>query len=144
MFVGRALTLWKAKKQSFVAKSTFEAECGALSALVSELMWCKETRDDIMRGDKKTDVPLVLVDNQGTVSAANQNKLTHRNKTVAIEHHHVHDQVEKKKIKVRHVRTDKNLADVLTKALGVLKCKAFVKWLMGHSPDEWEEVAGLT
>ena len=141
VFMGKALVMWKSKMQSFVAKSTFEAEFGALSTLITELVWVKAVMNEIV--SKKGDAPLVMVDNRGAVQTANNNKMTHRNKTVAIRYHHVLDQTEKKLVKIKHVRTEKNIADALTKALGVSKFSGFVKWLMGHDQEKWKEVIDL-
>ena len=134
--------MWKAKMQTFVAKSTFEAEYGALSTLVTEMVWCKCLMNEIKcwktKGEEEAST--VLVDNQGAVKAANQQRITHRNKTVAIKFHHVRDQVEKKVVRIKHVRTNLNLADVLTKAVVGNKFEMFADWMLGNNMEAWLQV----
>ena len=75
---------------------------------------------------------MVHVDNQGTVKSANQDDFKLRNKTVGVKFHHVQEQVREKVIKVVHVATQNNPADLFTKPLSGKLFETFVAIVMGH------------
>ena len=113
--IGTSVVAWRASRQTFVAKSTFEAEYGALSELVSNIAYMRQIFRETKQNIKEPTA--VHVDNNSALLAANQAKLSHRNKTVAIHFYHVRDAVHKNVVKVIHVSGDDNPADALTKPL---------------------------
>ena len=75
---------------------------------------------------------IVHVDHQGTVKSANQDDFKLRNKTVGVKFHHVQEKVREKIIKVVHVSTQNNPADVFTKPLTGKLFETFRSIVMGH------------
>ena len=130
MRLGNNVIAWKAKKQTYVARSTFEAEYGAMSDLVHNILYLQHVKREART---KVNAPSKInVDNNGAVLTANQNKITHRNKTVAIHFYHVRDSVEKGEVQVIHVSTDNNPADLLTKPLTGVKFVKFSRIILNE------------
>ena len=113
-FLGRSLVSWSSKKQNSVALSTVELEYVAAGACCAQLLWMRQTLSDF--GCEFSKVPL-LCDNESASKLAN-NPVQHSwTKHIDIRHHFLRDHEAKGDIAIRHVRTDKQLADIFTKAL---------------------------
>jgi hypothetical protein len=113
-FLGRSLVSWSSKKQNCVALSTAKAEYVAVSACCAQLLWMRQTLHDF--GCQFTKIPL-LCDNESAIKLAN-NLVSHsRTKHIDIRHHFLRDHETKGDIKIRHVSTKKQLADIFTKPL---------------------------
>ena len=113
-FLGRSLVSWSSKKQNSVALSTAEAEYVAAGACCAQLLWMKQTLRDY--GHKTPKIPL-LCDNESAIKIANNPVQHSRTKHIDIRHHFLRDHATKGDIDIRHVRTEKQLADILTKPL---------------------------
>jgi len=77
-------------------------------------------------------------DNQGAVTLANAPKMTPRYKHIAIPYHYFCEEVKKKEVEVKHISTDKQLADLLTKGLVEAKFEGLRDRLMGWCEDNEE------
>ena len=132
-FLGRSLVSWSSKKQNSVALSTAEAEYVAAGACCAQLLWMKQTLSDYgcefskisllwlvsleFKGCNSYLFILIKLDNEGPIKLAN-NPVQHcRTKHIDIRHHFLRDHEAKGDIAIRHVRTDKQLADIFTKPL---------------------------
>ena len=105
---------WSSKKQNCVALSTAEAEYVAAGACCAQLLWMRQILQDF--GCHFTKIPL-LCDNESVIKLAN-NPISHsRTKHIDIRHHFLSDHEAKGDIKIRHVSTEKQLADIFTKPL---------------------------
>src|SRR5207237_682294 len=113
-FLGRSLVSWSSKKQNSVALSTTEAEYVAAGACCAQLLWIKQTLSNY--GCEFSKIPL-LCDNKSTIKLANNLVQHSRTKYIDIRHHFLRDHEAKGDIAIRHVRTDKQLADIFTKRL---------------------------
>lgn len=58
MFLGDCLVSWKIKKQSIVSKSSAEAEYGATTATISELLWLSYIHTVDFKITNVKDIPL--------------------------------------------------------------------------------------
>jgi hypothetical protein len=113
-FLGRSLVSWGSKKQNSVALSTAEVEYVAAGACCAQLLWMRMTLRDFPC--KFSKVPL-LSDNESAIKLAN-NPVNHSStKHIDIRHHLSRDHEAKRDIALRHVSTDKELADIFTKPL---------------------------
>jgi hypothetical protein len=91
-----------------------EAEYVAAGACCAQLLWMRQTLQDF--GCCFTKIPL-LCDNESAIKLAN-NPVSHsRTKHIDIRHHFLRDHETKGDIKIRHVSTEKQLADIFTKPL---------------------------
>ena len=102
---------WSSKKQNSVSLSTAEAEYIAAGSCCAQLLWMTQTLKDY--GIYVKHVPL-LCDNKSAIKIA-QNPVQHsRTKNIEVRHHFIQDHVAKEDIKLKHARTDKQLADIFT------------------------------
>jgi hypothetical protein len=113
-FLGRSLVSWSSKKQNCVAPSTTEAEYIAAGACCAQLLWMKQTLRDF--GCEFNKIPL-LCDNESAIKLANNPMQHSRTKHIDIRHHFLRDHEAKGDIKLFHVSTENQLADIFTKPL---------------------------
>ena len=73
----------------------------------------------------------VFEDNQGTIALANVPKMTPWSKHIAIPYHFFREFIRKKEVEVKHVSTEKQMADMLTKGLEKDKFEKLRKELLG-------------
>src|SRR5438105_1096634 len=111
-FLGRTLVSWSSKKQNSVALSTAEAEYVAAGACCAQPLWMKVSD----YGYELSKIPL-LCDNESAIKLANNPVQHSRTKHIDIQHHFLRDHEAKGDIAIRHVRTDKQLANIFTKPL---------------------------
>ena len=64
---------------------------------------------------------LLRIDNNGAMDLAKDPKHHDRTKHIAIRHHFIREAIENKAVVLEHVRTEDNVADVLTKSLARVK-----------------------
>jgi hypothetical protein len=113
-FLGWSLVAWSSKKQNSVALSTVEAEYVAAGACCGQLLWMRQTLSDF--GCHFDAIPL-LCDNESAIKLANNPVQHSRTKHINIRHHFLRDHEAKGDIALRHVSTDRQLADIFTKTL---------------------------
>jgi len=105
---------WRSCKQSVVALSSCEAEYISLSEAIREGRYiqtlCKFFNLDVERYD-------MFEDNQSAIAVAS-NTESRRGKSIDIRYHSVREAVERGEIQLKYIRSQDNIADILTKALG--------------------------
>lgn len=107
---------WRTKKQISVAASSSEAEYVALKLATMEVKGVLNVLTELgFEADALMPVP-VYEDNSGAKAIAETSE-TRRTKHIDLSVHMVREAVKKKIIKVVKVRTENQLADVLTKAI---------------------------
>jgi hypothetical protein len=105
---------WSSKKQNCVALSTAEAEYIVAGACCAQLLWMRQTFHDF--GCQFTKI-LLLCDNESAIKLANNPINRSRTKHIDVRHHFLRDHDAKGDIEIRHVSTEKQLADIFTKLL---------------------------
>jgi hypothetical protein len=108
------LVAWSSKKKNFVALSITEAEYISAGACCSQTLYMKQSLLDY--GVVVDRVPL-LCDNESIVKIANNPVQHSRTKHIDIRHHFLGDHVAKGDIVLCGVRSEEQLADILTKSL---------------------------
>ena len=136
IFYASVPTYWCSKMQTEIALSTAESEYIALSHAMRETI-------PFMRLMTEFDVvfPLqlptpklfckVFEDNEACISMANNLKFTPRTKHIGLKYHHFRSWVDKKLIKIVHVGTKDQIADLLTKPLELKLFESFRYLLCG-------------
>ena len=110
---------WASQKQKTVALSSCEAEYVAATAAACQGMWLNRLVNELS-GIDETMVKL-LVDNKLAI-VLTKNPIQHSHtKHIDTCHHFILQYMEDKKIQVDYVRTEDQLADILTKSLGRVK-----------------------
>jgi len=120
VFVGGNLVLWRSKKQSVVSRSTAEAEYRAMSLVVSEMLW---VRNLLLELNVLRKGPLrVWCDNKSAISIANNPVQHDRTKHVEIDRFFIKEKLDDGTIELSHILSSNQVADCLTKGLGVKEC----------------------
>ncbi|KAK8951274.1 hypothetical protein KSP39_PZI003194 [Platanthera zijinensis] len=114
-FVGGNLVTWRSKKQKVVALSSAEAEFRGMSRGLCELLWLRSLLTEV---GFPPDSPMNLFcDNKAAIDISH-NPIQHdRTKHVEIDRHFIKQNLEEKIIQFPFVKSEDQLADVLTKAV---------------------------
>ncbi|GJX30379.1 putative ribonuclease H-like domain-containing protein [Tanacetum coccineum] len=112
-FLGRRLISWQCKKQTIVATSTTEAEYVAAASCCGQVLWIQNQMLDYGFNFMNTKI---YIDNESTICIVKNPVYHSKTKHIAIRHHFIRDDYEKKLIQVLKIHTDDNVADLLTKA----------------------------
>ncbi len=113
---------WCSKLQTEIALSTAEAEYIALSQALREvipLITLVEELAEIfpLYINKPDFFCKVWEDNQSCIAMTETDKFTPRTKHIALKYHHFRSFVDSKRIRIEYVRSEDQLADILTKPL---------------------------
>jgi hypothetical protein len=119
---------WASKKQHTVAQSTCEAELYAEGAAINEVLWQRGLLKEL--GLRQAACSVVYCDNQPAISISKNGIKSDRTKHVDIKYHFITEQINKGTIESKYMQTDKQQADMLTKALDKQKFESFRSQLM--------------
>jgi transposase InsO family protein len=111
---GSAIT-WCSRRQQTVASSTVEAEYIATAEAAREAVWLRNLLKEL--GFKQVGPTTLHVDNQGAMRLATNPSTHQRTKHIDIKHHLIRELIDRGTIELRYVATEKQQADLLTKAL---------------------------
>ncbi|XP_057808442.1 aldehyde oxidase GLOX [Salvia miltiorrhiza] len=114
-FVGGNLVTWRSKKQKVVALSSAEAEFRGVKSGITEILWLRRLLTEIgfppRRGSR------LFCDNKAAISIS-ENPVQHdRTKHVEIDRHFIKEKLDSGIIELPFIRSDEQLADILTKAV---------------------------
>jgi hypothetical protein len=133
LFVNGILVLWKSKKQTLVAQSTMEAELIASATVKKQIDWFQGLLSEIApsllasSSASSSASPLILNDNLACVTVLNSGNFKGENRYLRLRFYALHEAVATGKLAIKHIPSDKMLADGLTKALGKVKHEKFVQ-----------------
>ncbi|KAA0041517.1 flocculation protein FLO11-like [Cucumis melo var. makuwa] len=115
-FLGNNVAAWFSKKQNSVSLSTAEAEYIAVGSSCSQLLWMKQMLDEY--GITQSSM-ILYCDNLSTISIS-KNPVQHsRTKHIEIRHHFIRELYEANIIRLEHVQSAFQLADIFIKPLDV-------------------------
>jgi hypothetical protein len=116
VFLGGNLISWSSKRQPVVSRSSAKAEYRAVANGVAEASWLRQLLAELHSLLAKS--TLVYCDNVSTVYLSTTNPVQHqRTKHVEIDLHFVRDRVAIGDVRVLHVPTTSQFADIFTKSL---------------------------
>ena len=121
---------WASKKQHTVAQSTFESELYAEGAAINEVLWQRGLLAEL--GVRVQPCSTVYGDNQATVSQSANGVKSERTKHIDIKWHFITQQVQAGTIKIEWISTDKQQADIFTKALARPQFEVLRALLLGQ------------
>jgi hypothetical protein len=115
VFLGDSLVFWLSKRQQVVSRSSAEAEYRAVANSVAEAAWLRQLLHELH--SPLTTSTLVFCDNVSVVYLSTNPVQHQRTKHVEIDLHFVRERVACGAIRVLHVPTTSQFADVFTKGL---------------------------
>ena len=114
-YAGMAVS-WSSQKQSIVALSSCEAEYIAATSATCQAIWMYRLISELTSNGVST--ARLMVDNQSAITLSKNTGHHNRSKHIDTHYHFIRECVEEKKIEISFVRTEDQLADMFTKALG--------------------------
>ena len=115
VFLGGNLVSWSSKRQPVVSRSSAEAEYRAVANGVAEAAWLRQLLAELHRPLARSS--LVYCDNVSAVYLSTNPVQHQRTKHVEIDLHFVRDHVAIGDVRVLHVPTTSQFADIFTKGL---------------------------
>jgi hypothetical protein len=115
VFLGDNLVSWSSKLQATVSRSSAEAEYRAVANCVAESCWLRQLLQELHCPPRKATV--VYCDNISAMYLSSNPVQHQRMKHVEIDLHFVRDRVALGEVKVLHVPSSSQFADVFTKGL---------------------------
>ena len=115
---GGAVT-WRSARQTIIARSTMESEFVALEMAGSEVEWLKNFLANISLGMKPTPSISIHCECQLAIAIAKNKTYNGKNKHIKLRHNLVKQLLKRGTISIDYVKPERNLADPLTKPLGM-------------------------
>lgn len=115
VYLGPSLISWSSKRQPTVSRSSAEAEYRAVANTVAECSWLRQLLQEL-----HLDVPkatIVYCDNVSAVYLSANPVHHRRTKHIELDIHFVREQLALGRVRVLHVPTAQQFADVMTKGL---------------------------
>ena len=114
----RGPILWFSRTQRCVTLSSTEAEYVALAECLKEVLFVRQILE-FLRPDVDYGATTLFEDNEGAVQLAINPLSSTRTKHIDVRYHFIRDKVREGKVDVRHIPSEDQRADILTKPLGV-------------------------
>ncbi|XP_071738734.1 uncharacterized mitochondrial protein AtMg00810-like [Rutidosis leptorrhynchoides] len=115
VFVGGNLVSWKSKKQNVVSRSSAESEYRAMAQTTCELIWVRNLLGEI--GFAQSEPVDLWCDNKAAIHIASNPVFHERTKHIEVDCHFTREKLEEGIIRLSHVKSNEQLADIFTKAL---------------------------
>jgi Reverse transcriptase (RNA-dependent DNA polymerase)/Integrase core domain len=115
-FVGGNLVTWRSKKQNVVALSSAEAEFRGMVKGVFELLWIKKLLTEL--GFKPENEMQLFCDNKAAIDISHNPVQHDRTKHIEVDRHFIKEKLDSNIISLPFVRSQEQIADILTKAVG--------------------------
>jgi len=121
--LGSGAISWCSKRQPTVSLSTTEAEYRVAAMAAQESTWLMQLLEDLHQPVK---YPISLYcDNLSAIRLVENPVFHARTKHVEVHYHFIREKVLKEEIELKHVRTENQVADLLTKSLSGSKFESF-------------------
>lgn len=108
---------WKSSRQHIITTSSTEAEYVSLCTTVKEVIWLRKLARELNIIDESPTT--ILCDNQSAIRLAHDERCVQRTKHINVQVAYSREQIEAGEIEVKHVATNLQLADMLTKPTSV-------------------------
>jgi len=112
-FMGGNLVTWRSKKQEVVARSSAEAEYRGMAKAICELLWIRNLMQELLV--EQTNAMKLYCDSKAACDIAHNLVQHDRTKHVEVDRYFIKEKLEEKIIKVLHIRSQEQFANILTK-----------------------------
>ena len=123
VFLGSSLISWSSKRQPTVSRSSAEAEYRVVANVVAECSWLRQLLQELSCPVDRATV--VYCDNVSAVYLFANAVHHRRTKHIELDIHFVREQVALGHIRVLHVSTSQQFADIMTKGLPTTSFEEF-------------------
>ncbi|RVW95943.1 Retrovirus-related Pol polyprotein from transposon TNT 1-94 [Vitis vinifera] len=114
-FVGGNLVTWKSKKQNVIARSSAEAEFRGMALGLCEALWLRLLLQDL--GYLSRQPIRLFCDNKAACDIAHNPVQHDRTKHVEVDRFFIKEKLDDKIVELPKIRSENQLADILTKAV---------------------------
>ncbi|XP_022041503.1 uncharacterized mitochondrial protein AtMg00810-like [Helianthus annuus] len=115
VYLGSNLLSWSSKRQAVVSRSSAEAEYRGVANVVAELSWLRNLLLDLHKPMRKAGI--VFCDNISAVYLSGNPVQHQRTKHIELDIHFVRELVKRGQVRVLHVPSRFQIADIFTKGL---------------------------
>lgn len=126
-YLNESLVTWVSQKQRCVALSSCEAEFMAATAAACQGIWLRNVLNQLM--DEQHGPVTIYIDNKSAIDLARNPVFHGRSKHIDIKFHFIRECIERGEVVVKHVSSENQRADSLTKALFAVKFERMRKLL---------------
>ena len=110
---------WISRKQSYVALSIAEAKYVEACLVICDAVWLRKLLFDLF--DLHLDATCIYCDNQSCVKLSENLVFHEKSKHIKIKYHYIKDMVQGGALKLQYVAMEKQIANMLTKPLALMK-----------------------
>jgi hypothetical protein len=110
---------WQSTKQKVVAQSSCESEYIVAANMTCQALWLARVLAEVQGSMSST--PLLRVDNKSVIALIKNSVLHRHSKHIEMKYHLVRESTKNDRIKVEFIRSEEQLADILTKPLERVK-----------------------
>ncbi|XP_076916064.1 uncharacterized protein LOC143575637 [Bidens hawaiensis] len=115
VYLGDNLISWSSKRQSTISRSSAEAEYRGVANVVAEICWLRNLLLELQRPLNRATI--VYCDNVSAIYLSGNPVQHQRTKHIELDIHFVREQVQKGNVRVVHVSSRHQVADIFTKGL---------------------------
>lgn len=121
VYFGSNLVSWSSRKQVTISRSSTESEYKTLANATAEIVWVQSLLGELGIFQQKP--PVLWCDNLGAKYLSANPVFHTRTKHIEVDFHFVRERVANKTLEIRFVSSQDQLADGLTKPLGIQQLK---------------------
>jgi histone deacetylase 1/2 len=118
--MGSATIAWSSKKQPTVALSNTEAEYRGAAVATCEAIWLKRLLKDLQ--EEVSDATEIYCDNLSSIQLGKNPVFHARTKHIEVHYYFVRERVLFGEVELTHVPTNRQIADIFTRPLGLDNC----------------------
>jgi hypothetical protein len=133
MYLGDNLISWSSRRQTTVSRSSVEAEYRNVATAIAESCWVQQLMQELHRPMETSTT--VYCDNVVVVYLSANLGHHRRTKHIELDIHFVREKVALGQLRVLHVPTTQQFADVMTKGLPTAPFQEFRSSLCVRPPD---------